>query len=161
MKKLYDQAIAAGKRAVEAEPNNATTINGLAGTMTFAGRPEEGLVLNRKAMRLNPHPPLYFFPTAVYANYLTGRYGEAITHCKKFLKRQQHGPMARRLWGWLIASYMQLGQEEEARAEVQRLLEQHPDFSIEAYTKAIKRAPFKDHAFLDRQIELLRKAGWK
>jgi adenylate cyclase len=38
-------------------------------------------------------------------------------------------------------------------------LEQHPDFSIEAYIKQIKRAPFKDHAFLDRQIEIFRKAG--
>jgi hypothetical protein len=56
---------------------------------------------------------------------------------------------------------MELGREEEARAEVQKLLEQHPDFSIEAYIKAMKRTPFKDYAFLDRQIELLRKAGLK
>lgn len=140
-KRLYEQAIAAGKQAVEAEPNNATGIIVLANAMNYAGRQEEGLVLVRKAMRLNPHPPLYFLNGAVYANYLTGRYEAAITHCKKFLTRQKHGPMARTLWQFLIASYMELGREEEARAEVQKLLEQHPDFSIEAYTKRIKRIP--------------------
>ncbi len=129
--------------------------------MIYAGRPEEGLVLKKKAMRLNPHPPLYFFPAAVYGNYLTGRYEPAITPCKKYLKRQQHGPIARTLWQFLIASYMELGREEEARAEAMKLLKIHPDFSIEAHTKAIKRIPFKDYAFLDRQIELLRKAGLK
>ncbi len=161
LKRLDEQAIAAANRAVEAEPNNATAINVLAGTMIFAGRPEEGVVLMKKAMRLSPHPPLYFLPFAVYANYLSGRCEEAITECERFLKRQQHGTMARILWQFLITSYMELGREEEARAEAQKLLEQHPDFSVEGYAKAIKRVPFKDHAFLDRQIELLRKVGLK
>ena len=67
--------------------------------------------------------------------------------------------MARILWQWQIASYTELGQEKEARTEVRKLLEQHPDFSIEAYTKAIKRIPFKDYSFLDRQIEIMRKLG--
>ncbi|NIS83129.1 MAG: adenylate/guanylate cyclase domain-containing protein, partial [Anaerolineales bacterium] len=142
-KELYEQAIAASERAVEAEPNNATAIEGLALRMIFAGRPEEGLVLIRKAMRLTPHPPLYFLRVSVYANYFTGRYEEAITECEKFLKRQQHGAMARILWQFLITSYMELGREEEARAEAQKLLEQHPDFSVEGYAKAIKRVPFK------------------
>jgi len=160
-KRLYEQAIAAAKQAVEAEPNNATAINVLARTMIYAGKPEEGLVLVGKAMRLNPHPPLYFFPVAVYANYLTGRYEATKTYCKRYLKRQQHGPQALILWQFLIASYMELGWEEEARAEAQRLLELHPNISLEGYTEDMKRSPFKDVAFLDRQIELLRKAGLK
>ncbi len=158
-KRLYEEAIAAGERGVEAEPNNATAMVVLAHAMLSAGRPEEGLVLTNKVMRLAPHPPLYFYPTAVRANYLTGRYEDSIINCKKFLERQQHGPVARDLWHWLIASYMELGQEEEARTETQRLLEQHPNGSIEGYTDRIKRSSFKDITFLDRQIELLRKAA--
>jgi tetratricopeptide (TPR) repeat protein len=127
--------------------------------MTYAGRPEEGLALIRKAMRLNPYPPLYYFPTAVYASYLTGRYEAAIIEAKKFLRQQRHGPVARILWQWAIAGSMELGREAEARDEARKLLEQHPDISISAYVEVIKRIPFKDHAFVDRQVELLRKAG--
>ena len=159
LKRQYEKAIAAGKRAVDVEPNNATGISVLAHTMIYDGRPEEGLVLIRKAMRLSPYPPPYFLETAGYANYLTGRFEAAIAEFKKFLERQEHGAMARILWQWLIASYMELGLEEEARVEARKLLEQHPDFSIKAYIKAIKRMPYKDLSFLDRQIELLRKAG--
>jgi adenylate cyclase len=143
-KRLYKEAIIAGERGVEAEPSNATANFILAYAMIFAGRPEEGWVLMRKVMRLAPHTPQYFYPAAVYANYLTGRYETTITPCKKFLKRQQHGPVALILWNWLIASYMELGREEEARAEAQRLLEKHPNASIEDYTHRIKRLPFKD-----------------
>jgi adenylate cyclase len=158
-KGLYEQAIAAGQRAVEVEPSNATAVSSLAGTMNLAGRPEEGLVLIRKAMRLNPYPPLYYLPTAVFANYLTGRYEAAIIEAKKFLRQQRHGPMARILWQWAIAGSMELRREAEARDEARKLLEQHPDASLGAYVKAMKRIPFKDHAFVDRQVELLRKAG--
>ena len=90
----HEQAIAAGQRAVEVEPSNATAVGALGLTMTYAGRPEEGLVLIRKAMRLNPYPPLYYFPYAVYASYLTGRYEAAIVEARKFLSRQRHGPLA-------------------------------------------------------------------
>ena len=54
---------------------------------------------------------------------------------------------------------MELGREAEARDEARKLLEQHPDLSLTAYVKAMKRLSFKDHGFVDRQVELLRKAG--
>ena len=94
------------------------------------------------------------------ANYLTGRHEAAATFFKQRLER--FPPAGGDHWAvlWLTASYMELGREKEARAEARRLLEQHPDFSIEAHTKRTKAGfPFKDYAFLDRQIELLRKAG--
>ena len=157
-KRLYEEAITASERSVEAEPNNATAKLVLASAVLYAGRPEKSLVLVKEMMRQSPHPPLYFFPTAVYANYLTGRYDDSIRYCKKFLKRQQHGSVALILWYFLVANYMELGREEEARTEVQKLLEQHPNASIEGFIDSMKRR-FKDVAFLDRQIELLRKAG--
>jgi len=53
---------------------------------------------------------------------------------------------------------MELGQKEEARAEAKKLLEKHPDFSIKAFANRTKNS-HKDLSFLDRHIELLRKAG--
>jgi len=129
--------------------------------MTLAGMSEEDLVLQRKAMRLSPYPPVYFLSSAGDANYLTGRYEAAINEYKKYLKRQQHGEGARRVRHWLIASYMELGREGDARVEAQKLLEQDPNVSVAALIEETKRFPFKDYAFLDRHIELLRKAGLK
>jgi len=58
--------------------------------------------------------------------------------------------------------FVELRREKEAQAELGKLLETNPDFSIEAYVTLTKRIlPFKDYTFLDRQIELLRKAGLK
>jgi adenylate cyclase len=158
-KRLYDQSIEAGKQAVECEPNNAVAFWALANTMILADRPGEGLVQIRKAMRLCPYPPSYFLSVAGHANYLTGRFEAAITEYKKYLKQQQEGTQARIVWLWLIASYMEMGREKGAKAEVKKLVVQNPNLSIEAYTKGIKRTPFKNYAFLDRQIDHLRKAG--
>ena len=60
---------------------------------------------------------------------------------------------------FLIAAYMAVGQEAQARAEVAKLRELQPDVSIRSLTKHIKSFPFKDFSFLDRFTELLRKAG--
>ena len=62
---------------------------------------------------------------------------------------------------WLIASYMALGQEKKAKTEAQKLLKEYPDFSIETYIKREKRSDYKDKAYIDTQVELLRKAGLK
>lgn len=157
---LYEQAIIAKKKAVDCEPNNFVAINSLASTLIFADRSEEALVLIRKAMRLCPYPPPYLLRNAGFANYLTGRYEQAATFFKQRLER--FPPASGAHWAvlWLIASYIELGKESEASAEVQKLLNQQPGFSTETHIKRTKAAfPFKNYAFLNRQTELLHKAG--
>ena len=160
LKRQYEKAIAAGERAVEVEPNNAVGYAALAGVMIRAGRPEEGLVLIRKTMRLCPHPTPSWLRRAGHANYFTGRYEAAITEYKRCLERVQHGALARECSAFMVASYMELGREEEARAEARKLIDQHPDFSTKASVNVIKRS-YKDLSFLDRHMGLLRKAGLK
>lgn len=58
----------------------------------------------------------------------------------------------------IIASYMELGREEEARAEAERFLAEFPEFSIQKESKRLKQS-YKDPSFLDRHVKLLRKAG--
>jgi len=156
---LYDQAIAEGERAVECEPNNAMAMNSLAGSLAYAGRLDEALVLSKKALRMAPYPPPYVLIYAGEINYLLGRYEEAISEYQKLFERF---PSSRgRDSPWLIVSYMALGEEKKAKTEVEKLLKKHPDFSIETYIKREKRSDFKDKAYIDRQVELLRKAGLK
>jgi adenylate cyclase len=156
----FEKGISAAKKAVDCEPNNAINIGSLAGSLYLAGKPEEALVQAKKAIRLSPYGPYTsaFHAAAGFANYFSRQYEAAITECKKSLDLQQHGILARDAWHCLIASYMELGQEEEARAEAKRLREKHPDFSIKAVVNRIKKS-YKDLSFLDRHIELLRKAG--
>ena len=93
------------------------------------------------------------------AYYFSGRYDEAIPWYRKHLENQQRGAQARMSWLFLIASHIELGETEEARAEVGRLLEVHPDFSIAGAVRLVRAHPFKDHSFLDHQIEMLRNVG--
>ncbi|NIQ40019.1 MAG: tetratricopeptide repeat protein [Proteobacteria bacterium] len=156
----FEKAIAAVKRAVECEPNNANVIGSLAWILIQAGKPEEALVQAKKATRLSPYGPYtaQHRAAAGFANYFTREYEAAITEFKKSLDHEQHGVIARDCWHFLIGSYMELGQDEEARAEAKKLLEKHPDFSIKAFANMIKNF-HKDLSFLDRHIELLREAG--
>jgi TolB-like protein/cytochrome c-type biogenesis protein CcmH/NrfG len=158
-KRNYEESIAAGKRAMEVEPSNSNAMAILGGTLNYAGRPAEALTLLKKAMRHTPYPPSYFYFRMGDANYLSGQYEAAITEYEKLLRRQQHGRLARSARQWLIASYMELGREEEARSEADKFMEQDPKICIEALIKETKRAPYKDYTFLDRQMELLRKVG--
>ena len=154
-KGLHNQAIAAKEQAVKCEPNNAIAINSLANAMIFDGRPKEALKLSKKARQLHPYHPFHMLSTACRAHYFAEQYEAAITECQKIIK---HFP-DRDLWPWLIASYMELGQEKKGRAEVLKLHELHPDMSIEAHVKELQKQPYKDFSFIKRQIELLRKAG--
>ena len=54
---------------------------------------------------------------------------------------------------------MELGREVDARAEVGKLLEIHPEYPIETAIDTIDNYPYKELLFLDRLVELLRKAG--
>ncbi len=156
---LYDQAIAEVERAVECEPSNALAKSSLAGKLAYAGRLGEALVLSKKALRMAPYPPPYVLGNAGEINYLLGRYEEAISQYQKLFERF---PSSRgREAPWLIASYMALGQEKKAKTEAQKLLKEYPDFSIETYIKREKRSDYKDKAYIDRQVELMGKAGLK
>jgi adenylate cyclase len=157
-KRRFDHAIAEAERALEVEPANAMALYGLGARKVEAGNPGEGLVLLRKALRLAPYPPPYFMQWTGHANYLLGRYEAAITEYRKVIARQPQGYLGRISWGWLIASYMELGREKEARAEAKKLIEQNPNFSIKTQI-TIQKQRFKDQSIFERRIKLLRKAG--
>jgi hypothetical protein len=55
-------------------------------------------------------------------------------------------------------SSIQLGREEEARAEMAEFMKRNPDYTIEVFRQ---RIPLKDQATLDHIAENVRKAGLK
>lgn len=51
-----------------------------------------------------------------------------------------------------------LGRDEQARAEVREVLRLHPKFSLDSFAKTLT---FNDQSFVNRRLELMRKAGLK
>ncbi len=159
LQRRHEQAIAEGQRTVAIEPSSASAYASLAWTMALAGRPKDGLALIRKALRLSPYPPVWYLNVDGGIKYLTGRYEQAIASGRKLLERTREGLQARDAWKRLIASYVEIGREAEARAEAEKYLEHDPFFSVKAHVEWLGGFVYKDQSWQDRYIETLRKAG--
>jgi adenylate cyclase len=154
-KNQHEQAIAEAERALALDPNNADGYVALGDILVNAGRPEEGVELTEKAMRLNPrYPPLYVVELG-WAYYRAGRYEEALVPLKKVLTLNPNLSPAH--WT-LVACYAELDRREEARAELAEALRLVPHASLEGLKQQL---PFKDPAALERFLAALRKAGLK
>jgi len=157
MQRQHEKAIAAGQRAISIDPNYADGYVMLSQIMRYSGRFEEALTLIEKGMRLCPIPRV-FYPWSLSHTYLMlGRYEEAITTTKHVNERCRRGECPP-WWGLdiIIASYIELGREEEARALAEEVLRMRPKHSLEGIHKA---HPYKDPAHLERYLNALHKAG--
>ena len=153
--KQHDLAIREEEQAIALDPNFADGYAYLGGTLGFSGRPEEGISLVERAMRLNPRYPVLYLQNLGSASRLAGRYKESIAVAKKILARQPNFPPAHFM---LVFGYAQLGQLEEARAAGAEFQRVNPTFSLEGWRRM---APFKDPALVEQDIAALRKAGLK
>ncbi|MBK5101130.1 MAG: tetratricopeptide repeat protein [Desulfobacteraceae bacterium] len=154
-KRQHEKAIAEGEKALALDPNGAEVHNHLGYFLRMAGRSEEAIPLFKKAIRLNPYPPSFYYSRLGSAYATTGRYDEAVAACKKALKRQPNDMPALIL---LAILYSSQGLEEEARVYAGKVLRIAPNFSVERFAKAL---PFKDKATNERIIGALRNAGLK
>jgi adenylate cyclase len=155
IKMEYEKALAEGERAVALDPNGADVYAWYAISLTFAGRPEEGIPLFQKAIRLNPFGPTWYFFNLGIALLFTHRFEEAVSAYKKALQRSPDNLLAHVL---LAATYSMMGREKEARAEAAEVLRINPKFSLDYLQEALR---FKDQRLTNNFIHALRKAGLK
>jgi adenylate cyclase len=149
----YEEAVAEAERAVALRPNGADHHIWLAMVLTSAGRPEEALGLIKKALRLNPLPPNWYFLVRGDAQRMLGQYDQAIEAYQKALDRSPDFLLVRI---GLAACYSASGQREEARAAAGEVLRIAPAFSLEVFGKGLT---LKNQADLERYLEALRSAG--
>jgi len=159
MKREHEKAIAEGERAVALDPNNPNitlVLWPLAWTLWYAGRPEEAIAVQKKALDLNPWASmsgqLYNLGMAYF---MASRYEEAISAFRKALNERPKNQFA---YMGLAAAYTYLGREEKARAAAAELLRINPTFSLDHYAKIL---PFKNKDDKEHLINAMRKAGLK
>jgi adenylate cyclase len=149
----FEKAIANGRRAVELEPSGADATALYARTLNWCGEPEEAASLIRKAMRLSPvHPPWYASVFA-HACWLMGDQAKAAGIYSEAVEQnpEQIGPHI-----GLALCLAELGQEDEAGAEAQAILEISPDFTIARYAEKLT---YRYPEPARRSVDALRKAG--
>jgi adenylate cyclase len=154
-KRQHEKAIAEGERALALAPNSDFVHAALAFTLRHAGRPEEAIALFKKAMRLNPIPPAWYFFGLGFSYFELGRYEEAMAEFRKALHR---APDSQFSYMGLAATYSKLGRDKEARAAAEEILNINPKFSLEGWAKTHM---YKNQADFDRLVTALRKAGLK
>ena len=153
-KKLHDQAIASIESAVKLNPNCADAIEQQGEILIWAGKPREGIVLVRKAMRLNPIHPVWYLWNLGHAYFLMEQHEEAI---EIFQRALIVNPDFLPIHLVLAAIYAEKGSKNAAKmevSEIHRLSPENP--SLEAL---YKKFPYRDPAVSVRIIEGLRKAG--
>jgi adenylate cyclase len=151
----HEKAIEEGEKAIALDPNSADAYGWLGQVLVFSGKPKEAAFTLEKAIRLNPIAPSWYLYMLGMAYRETGRYEEAITTCKKAIKRQPNSIIAHLV---LVATYSMLGQEDEARAAAGEVLRIDPKFSVKYLEKT---RPHIDPANTARFADALRKAGLK
>jgi adenylate cyclase len=110
--------------------------------------------LLKKAIRLNPFSPTWYFSTLGHAYPCAGQFEESVSAYQKALQRSPDNYFAH---VGLTAAYSQAGREKEARAEVAEFLRINPKFSLDSF----KMPAYKDQSQTDKYANALRKAGLK
>jgi adenylate cyclase len=127
-------------------------LNVYAGLLTCVGRPEEAIPLQQKAIRLSPHGPSNYYRDFGNTLRVAGRFEEAVSAHKKAIQLAPDDIYAH---SRLAATYVMMGQDNEARAEAAEVLRINPKFSLD-YLAKIRVC--KD---TNNLIDALRKAGLK
>ena len=132
---------------------NSPYIVGVAGWhMMLYGEWDQGLVLLKKGMQLNPYHPSWFHLAPYMDYYHRGEYENAFAEALKFnFPGLYLDPVMR------AAALGQLGRQDEANNAVSQLLKMVPDFA--ARSRAMISRYVKVDSLLDKVIEGLRKAG--
>src|SRR5712692_7118936 len=154
-KRRYDQAISEAQRAVALAPNLTDGYFWLANILIYSGRPMEALVAAEKGMRLNPRHPEACLTQVGLVYLLIGRYKEARTVFEEAFANTPNNPgghMCKAL------ADVELGRNDDARAEAAEILRLSPHYSLATWQQAY---PLKDPALRERWLADLRKAGLK
>lgn len=147
----HDEAIAECEQAFALNPSFSDHGFGLC--LVFAGQPERAIELMQASTRLEPFRNATRLAYMGNANYMLGRYDDAIPPLRESAWQM---PDLRITQLWLAAAYAQTGQLNEARAAADEVRRIEPDFTIERWKRT---AVYKRPEDAERLFDGIRKAG--
>jgi adenylate cyclase len=148
----HDASIAAFERAIALNPNYMDWTFAMA--LIFAGNSRRAIEVLETYMRFDPFCSPFAAGLLGMAHYMLKRYVQALPILRDYVSQV---PNSRNGHVSLAATYAQLGQHEEARAEVAEVLRLQPNYTISGTARrviAFKHAKDDKHFF-----DGLRKAG--
>jgi len=149
----FDASIEDSEKAIALAPSNAENLATAAGTMTKSGKPEQGLKLIKRAMRVCPLYRPGFLRALAQAYRFSGNPEAAVDTFRESLKRESSylAPHVN-----LTSVLGELGRIDEAKQAAREILSLAPDFSIRDYMQGLS---YRNQEDLLRVEEGLRKAG--
>lgn len=136
--------------ALKLDPNHADALAMRADLIVLSGRPADAIEHVRKALRLNPHPPGWYYWMLGQAQYAIRDYEAAVQTLRR---PETYRATSRRL---LAASLARLGRLDEARTEAQLFMMSNPNFTIRQWSDS---QPFRDEELRRHFLEGYRMAG--
>ena len=147
----FEQALAEVDRAMQINPNDADAQALRASVLCWQGKIEESISAYAAASRFDPRMSSGAGITMALAYYTAGRYQEALSTTVSFIARY---PNISFLHAIRAATFAELGNLDEARAEATKVRKFNPYFQIEEVGTRFRRAEHQA-----KIQEGLRKAG--
>jgi TolB-like protein/DNA-binding SARP family transcriptional activator/Tfp pilus assembly protein PilF len=146
----HDRALHHIERAIAFNPNDDLVVVEHGRILCAIGRPEEGLLRVREAMRLNPYHPNWYWNIEGLCLHHMGQYEEAIAAYDHIDVPQ--------FWveAYLAACHAMCGRDERAAYHRNKLLLMYPDFNLTVFRRGLvgQHEP-------QRFLETFRRAGLK
>jgi adenylate cyclase len=153
LKKQHEEAKSAVEQAIFYNPNGADAFCQLGSVLYYSDKPIEAIGMIKKAIRLNPYPPAYYYNNMGNAYFALSRYKEAEQAYIKSISIEPDMFLAHMS---LTGTLSLMGKEKEAREQAKEVLRLTPDFEASRYEKT---SPNRNREVVKRFIEALRKAG--
>lgn len=153
VKRDYDKAMETALATLAVNPNNADALAFMGRILAFTGKPSEGIESIKKAIRLNPMAPSWYYDSSGLAYIGIEKYNEALADFTKAKELNQRDIFANI---GLIASLSLTGQTTKARNALDDFLISHPKFSVDEISR---RLPYKNREDLNRIMGALKSAG--
>jgi len=149
-----ENALANARKAITIQPGDAFAQFILGMNLIVAGQPETAISVLREALRLDPlesrTPYLNVLGIAYYA---AGNFTEALDILEYNIARG--GPRGPHMDVFVAASYGQLGRENEARSVFEEMMQDYPEFPVQAWVSNWLRREEE----LQKTLDVLQKLG--
>jgi tetratricopeptide (TPR) repeat protein len=157
-KKMYDEAVTNGRKAIALDPGNADNHGAVAIVMQYAGEFNEAIALIEQGKRIQPYYPAWYENILGACYFMLERYEESAEALEKMIHRakKEGGGKNYRIYLFLAATYSKMGRLKEAQNLVAKSLELNPKVTVKFWRKQFL---YKNPAHTELVLDALRKAG--